>query len=68
MDREALRNVFPSLGRVRSIRDILDRIAELARGRQGGERIVTMPIWRSTVLFRRAGHPCQKALADSAGA
>src|SRR5215471_18304714 len=44
MDREALRNVFPSLGRVRSIRDIQDRIAELARGKQAGDWIVTMPI------------------------
>ena len=44
MDREALRSVFPSLGRVRSIRDIQDRIAELARGKQPGEWIVTMPI------------------------
>jgi predicted amidohydrolase YtcJ len=44
MDREALRNVFPSLGRVRSIRDIQDQIAELARGKRSGEWIVTMPI------------------------
>jgi predicted amidohydrolase YtcJ len=44
MDREALRNVFPALGRVRSIRDIQDRIAELARGKPAGEWIVTMPI------------------------
>jgi predicted amidohydrolase YtcJ len=44
MDREALRNVFPSLGRVRSIGDIQDRISELARGKQPGEWIVTMPI------------------------
>jgi predicted amidohydrolase YtcJ len=44
MDREALRNVFPALGRVRSIRDIQGRIAELARGKAPGEWIVTMPI------------------------
>ncbi len=44
MDREALRNVFPALGPVRSIKDIQQRIAELARGKKPGEWIVTMPI------------------------
>src|SRR4029079_13821787 len=44
MDREGLRTVFPSLGHGRSIRDIQDRIAELASGKKPGEWIVTMPI------------------------
>ena len=44
MDREGLKNVYPSLGRVRSIHDIQDRIAELARQASPGEWIVTMPI------------------------
>jgi len=44
MDREGLKTVYPPLGRVRSIRDIQDRIAELASAKQPGEWIVTMPI------------------------
>ena len=44
MDREGLKNVFPSLGHVRSIRDIQNRISELARQKAPGEWIVTMPI------------------------
>jgi hypothetical protein len=44
LDREGLKSVFPSLGPVRSIGDIQDRIAELVRGVSPGEWIVTMPI------------------------
>jgi predicted amidohydrolase YtcJ len=44
MDREGLKTVFPSLGRVRSIRDIQDRIAEIARQKTPSEWIVAMPI------------------------
>jgi predicted amidohydrolase YtcJ len=51
MDREGLRTVFPSLGPVRSIRDIQDRIAELARGKRPGEWIVTMPIGEPPYYF-----------------
>jgi predicted amidohydrolase YtcJ len=44
MDREGLKSVYPALGPVRSIRDIQDRIAELASAKPRGEWIVTMPI------------------------
>ena len=45
MDREGLKERFyPALGPVRSIRDIQNRIAELARVTPRGEWIVTMPI------------------------
>ena len=44
MDREGLKNVYPSLGRVRSIHDIQDRIADLVRKAGPGNWIVTMPI------------------------
>jgi hypothetical protein len=44
MDREGLKSVYPALGPVRSIRDIQERIVELARVTPHGEWIVTMPI------------------------
>ncbi|TCT04381.1 amidohydrolase [Aquabacter spiritensis] len=44
MDREGLKRVYPSLEGARSIADIKDRIADLARGKRPGEWIVTMPI------------------------
>jgi predicted amidohydrolase YtcJ len=44
MDREGLKSIYPSLGPVRSIQDIQDRIAALARKTKPGEWIVTMPI------------------------
>src|SRR5262245_36596046 len=60
MDREALRAVFPSLGPVRSIRDIQDRIAELARGKRPGEWIVTMPIGEPPYYFDVPGSLAEK--------
>jgi predicted amidohydrolase YtcJ len=44
MDREGLKQILPSLGRVRSIKEIQERIAELARKYKPGDWIVTMPI------------------------
>src|SRR5262249_53902930 len=44
MDREGLKSIYPSLGQVRSIRDIQARIADLARKTKPGEWIVTRPI------------------------
>jgi len=44
MDREGLKQVFPSLGPVRSIADVQASVAALARDRAPGTWIVTMPI------------------------
>src|SRR5260221_4776627 len=43
MDREALRNIFPSLGRVRSIHDIHDRLADLAHIQEPRACMLNMP-------------------------
>jgi predicted amidohydrolase YtcJ len=51
LDREGLKTVFPSLGRVRSIADVQARIAELARTAKPGEWIVTMPIGDPPAYF-----------------
>lgn len=62
MDREALRYIFPELGKVRSIKDIQDRIAELARGKKPGEWIVTMPIGDAPYYFDVPGVLAEKRL------
>jgi predicted amidohydrolase YtcJ len=51
LDREGLKHVCPSLGCVRSIADIQDRIAALARQARPGEWIVTMPIGDPPAYF-----------------
>ncbi len=51
VDREGLKLVFPSLGRVRSIADIQARIAALARAAKPGDWIVTMPIGDPPAYF-----------------
>lgn len=44
LDREGLRDVFPSLEGCRSVRDVLDRIQALAAAAGAGEWVVTMPV------------------------
>jgi predicted amidohydrolase YtcJ len=44
MDREGLKRVFPTLEHARSVADVKDAIAELARRTPRGEWIVTMPL------------------------
>ena len=69
MDREGLKLVYPALGPVRSIRDIQERIAELARGKPAGEWIVTMPIGDPPYYFdvpdmlaeKRSGRPARSS-------
>ena len=68
MDREGLKGVFPSLGTVRSIKDVQDRIAELARGKPARRLDRHHADRRSAVLFRHARTAGGKALADAAGA
>jgi len=51
MDTEGLRDCFPALGHVRSIADVLARIAELARATPRGEWIVTMPVGDAPFYF-----------------
>ncbi|MGQ0653551.1 MAG: amidohydrolase [Betaproteobacteria bacterium] len=51
VDREGLKTIYPSLGRVRSIADIQARIGELARKARPGEWIVTMPIGDAPAYF-----------------
>jgi predicted amidohydrolase YtcJ len=60
MDREGLKGVYPSLGRVRSIADIQQRIAELARATPRGEWIVTMPIGDEPYYFDVPGILAEK--------
>jgi predicted amidohydrolase YtcJ len=44
LDREGLKNVFPSLSGCRSIDDVLQRLEQLVANSEPGQWIVTMPI------------------------
>ncbi|MBI2316423.1 MAG: amidohydrolase [Betaproteobacteria bacterium] len=51
LDREGLKSVYPSLGRVRSFKHSQARIAELARLAAPGEWIIVMPIGDPPAYF-----------------
>ena len=44
LDREGLKDIFPSLEGCRCVRDVLDRIERIAAGKSPSEWIVTMPV------------------------
>jgi predicted amidohydrolase YtcJ len=60
MDREGLKAIFPPLGRVRSIRDVQDRISDLAHKAKPGDWIVTMPIGDPPFYFDVPGMLAEK--------
>src|ERR1700754_4398770 len=44
LDREGLKTLLPSMAGVKSVDDILERIARLAKAAKPGDWIVTMPL------------------------
>lgn len=64
MDREGLKDVYPSLAGARSIDDVCARIAELARGTKPGEWIVTMPIGEPPYYWDVPGILAEKRFPD----
>lgn len=72
MDREGLKDVFPSLAGCRSIASIQARIAELAKDKAPGEWIVTMPVgdppfyWDLPEALAEGRWPTRAELDDAA--
>ena len=72
MDREGLRDVFPSLEGCRSVRDVLDRIQALAADAEPGEWVVTMPVgdppyyWNVPGCLRENRFPTRRELDEAA--
>ncbi|WPB85624.1 amidohydrolase [Sediminicoccus rosea] len=72
MDREGLKDVFPSLAGCRSIAAIQARIAELAKDKAPGEWIVTMPVgeppfyWDLPESLAEGRWPTRQELDDAA--
>jgi predicted amidohydrolase YtcJ len=72
MDREGLKDVFPSLAGCRSIAAIQARIAQLAKDKAPGEWIVTMPVgeppfyWDLPASLAEGRWPTRAELDDAA--
>ncbi len=72
MDREGLKDVFPSLEGCRSVDDILNRISTIAGNTKSGEWIVTMPVgdppyyWNVPGCLAENRFPTRQELDDAA--
>ena len=72
MDREGLKDVFPSLEGCRSLDDILNRISTIAANTKSGEWIVTMPVgdppyyWNVPGCLAENRFPTRQELDDAA--
>ena len=72
MDREGLKDVFPSLEGCRSVDDVLYRISTIAANTKSGEWIVTMPVgdppyyWNVPGCLAENRFPTRQELDDAA--
>ena len=72
MDREGLKDVFPSLEGCRSVRDVLDRVSALAAKAAPGDWVVTMPIgdppyyWNVPGCLKEGRFPTRRELDEAA--
>ena len=72
MDREGLKDVFPSLEGCKSVGDILERVRTLAANTAPGEWIVTMPVgdppyyWNVPGCLNENRFPTRQELDDAA--
>lgn len=72
MDREGLKDLCPSLAGARSVADVLERIAALARAAAPGEWIVTMPLgdpphyWNAPQGLAEGRYPTREELDRAA--
>ena len=72
MDREGLKDVFPSLEGCMSVQDVLDRISALAAKATPGEWVVTMPIgdppyyWNVPGCLKEGRFPTRREIDEAA--